>query len=129
LAWDDQREWTVLLVIDDLDEAGQHVTSDSIYEFVVQNTIDLGPLPAGASVPDGLDATKVQVLLSLEALQQEDPPYIAARPTRSLLAPFPDSVLNVRLTAEGRDTVESLRAANASGQRSPVGFQPPQREE
>ncbi len=129
LAWSDHREQRVLMVIAVLDEAGQYVTSDSIYEFIVQNTIDLGPLPAGASVPDGLDAIKVQVLLSLEALQQEDPPYIAARPTRSLLAPFPDSVLNVRLTAEGRDAVESLREAIASAQRSPVGFQPPQREE
>lgn len=129
LAWSDDRERRVLMVIAVLDDAGRDVTSDSIYEFIAQRAIDLGPLPAGASVPDGLDATKVQVLLSLEALQQEDPPYIAARPTRSLLAPFPDSVLNIRLTARGRDTVARLSETTASGQRSPVGFQPPQRED
>jgi hypothetical protein len=115
------------MVIAVLDDAGQDVTSDSIYKFITERKIDLGPLPASASI-QGLDDTKVQVLRSLEALQQEDPPYINARPTRSLLAPFPDSILNIRLTAMGRPAVEALRAASVSDQRSPVGFQPPQRE-
>jgi hypothetical protein len=114
----------VLMVIAVLDDAGRDVTSDSIYEYIGQRAIDLGPLPPGA--PDfGLGATKLQVLRSLEALQQEDPPYINARPTKSLRAPFPDSVLNIRLTARGRGAVMSLREANAITQRSPVGFQPP----
>jgi hypothetical protein len=127
LTWSDHREQTVLMVIAVLDDAGQDVTSDSIYKFITERKIDLGPLPASASIP-GLDDTKVQVLRSLEALQQEDPPCINARPTRSLLAPFPDSILNIRLTAMGRHAVEALRAASVSDQRSPVGFQPPQRE-
>jgi hypothetical protein len=127
LAWSDYREHTVLMAIAVLDDAGRDVTSDSIYEFITERKIDLGPLPASASI-QGLDDTKVQVLRSLEALQQEDPPYINARPTRSLLAPFPDSVLNIRLTATGRHAVEALRAASVPDERSPVGFQPPQRE-
>jgi hypothetical protein len=128
LAWSENREREVLKVIAVLDDAGRDVTSDSIYEFITQRATDLGPLPPGAS-DFGLGATKVQVLLSLEALQQEDPPYITARPTKSLRAPFPDSVLNIRLTAPGRAAVESLREASAPAQRSPIGFQPPQREE
>jgi hypothetical protein len=130
-AWSDHRERNVLKVIAVLDEAGQNVTSDSIHEFIVQKTIDLGPLPAGASIPNasGWDATKVQVLLSLDALQREDPPYITAAPTRSLLTPFPDSVLNIRLAARGRDAVARLLEPRASTQRSPIGFQPPQRED
>lgn len=131
LAWSDNREQTVLMVIAVLDDAGRDVTSDSIYEFIAQRTIDLGPLAPGTSVPDdpSLDATKVQVLRSLDAMQREDPPYITAHPIRSLQAAFPVRVLNVRLTARGRDAVESLREAIASAQRSPVGFQRPQREE
>lgn len=128
LAWSDHRGQTVLIVIAVLDDAGRDVTSDSIYEFITQRTIDLGPLPAGVS-DFGLGAAKVQVLRSLEALQGEDPPYITARPTKSLAAPFPDSVLNIRLTARGRDVVYALRETEAAAQRSPVGFQPPQREE
>jgi hypothetical protein len=115
------------MVIAVLDDAGRDVTSDSIDEFIAQRSIDLGPLPPGTS-DYGLGTTKVQVLRSLEALQGEDPPYIAARPLRSLRAPFPDSVLKIRLTARGRGVVNSLREASAaSAQRSPVGFQPPQR--
>ena len=128
LAWSDEREQTVLMAIAVLDDAGRDVTSDAIYEFITQRAIDLGPLPADASVP-GLDATMVQVLRSLDALQREEPPYITAKPTQDLRATFPTSVLNIRLTARGRAAVESLREASAPGQRSPVGFQPPQREE
>ena len=130
LAWSENREREILKVIAILDDAGRDVTSDSIYEFIAQRTIDLGPLPPGTSLPDdpSLDATKVQVLRSLDALQQEDPPYITARPIRSLQATFPVRVLNVRMTARGRAVVEALREASAPAQRSPVGFQPPQRE-
>jgi hypothetical protein len=128
LAWSDHRERNVLMAIAVLDDAGRDVTSDSICEFIGQRAIDLGPLPPGAS-DFGLGATKVQVLWSLEALQQEDPPFITARPLQSLRAPFPDSVLKIRLTARGRGAVMSLREASAAAQRSPVGFQPPQPDE
>jgi hypothetical protein len=50
LAWSHNREQTVLMVIAVLDDAGRDVTSDSIYEFIAQRTIDLGPLPPGTSV-------------------------------------------------------------------------------
>jgi hypothetical protein len=126
LAWSDHRERNVLMAIAVLDDAGRDVTSDSICGFIGQRAIDLGPLPPGAS-DFGLGTTKLQVLWSLAALQREDPPYITARPLQSLRAPFPDSVLNIRLTARGRGAVMSLREANAATQRSPVGFQPPQR--
>jgi hypothetical protein len=127
LAWNDHRERTILKVIAVLDDAGRDVTSDAICGFIGQRAIDLGPLPSGAS-DSGLGTTKVQVLLSLEALQQEDPPYIVARPTKSLAAPFPDSVLKIRLTTRGRGVVYALRETEAAAQRSPVGFHPPQRE-
>ncbi len=129
-AWRDDRERIVLLVIDELDQAGHDVTSDSIYEFLAkQPAIDLGSLPTGTSVPDdpSLDATKVQVLQSLDALQRENPPYITATPLTVWQSKFPLRFLNVRLTAHGRSGVENLRQAIASAQRPPVGFQPPHR--
>ncbi len=128
--WSDARERTVLLVIAELDQAGDDVTSDSVYEFIAKYpTIDLGPLLAGTSVPDdpSVDATKVQVLLSLDALQRENPPYITATPITAWQAQFPLRFLNVRLTSHGRSVVGSLRQATASAQRPPVGFQPPPR--
>jgi hypothetical protein len=130
LAWSDDREPTVLLVIAALDQAGDDVTSDSVYEFIAKYpATDLGPLPAGTSVPNdpSLDATKVLVLLSLDALQREYPPYITATPITAWQAQFPLRFLNVRLTSHGRDAAEGLRQAIATAQRPPVGFQPPQR--
>jgi len=87
-AWSDDREYKVLLVIAALDDAGDDVSSNSIYDFIIKQGLGLGPLPAGMSVPDdpSLDETRVQVLLSLDAQQRENPPYITAHPIRSLQA-------------------------------------------
>jgi hypothetical protein len=126
-SWSADRESTVLLVIADLDDAGHYVSSDSVYDFLTERGSDLGPLPAGMSIPEdpSLDATRVQVLLSLDALHQEHPPYITARPIPALQALFPVRVLDVRLTAHGRSTVAALRGSMAEPGRPPVGFQPP----
>jgi len=126
-AWSNDRESKVLVVIAALDDAGDDLSSNSIYDFIIKQGLGLGPAPAGMSVPDdpSLDETRVQVLLSLDALQRENPPYITAHPIRSLQATFPVRVLNIRLTAHGRDTVEALRESMAAPARPPIGFQPP----
>jgi len=126
-SWSDDREYKVLLVIAALDDAGHDVSSDSVYDLLTEQGLDLGPLPAGMSIPDdpSLDGTRVQVLLSLDALQQENPPYITAHPIRSLQAVFPVEFFKVRLTARGRSTVEALRKSMAAPARPPIGFQPP----
>jgi hypothetical protein len=126
-SWSDDRESKVLLVIAALDDAGHDVTSNSVYDFLTEQELDLGPLPAGMAIPEdpSLDETRVQVLLSLDALQQEDPPYITARPIRSLQAIFPVQFFKVRLTARGRGTVQALRGSVAAPARRPIGFQPP----
>jgi hypothetical protein len=79
------------------------------------------------SIPEdpSLDATRVQVLLSLDALHQENPPYITARPIAALQALFPVRVLDVRLTAHGRSTVTALHKSKAAPGHAPIGFQPP----
>jgi hypothetical protein len=125
-SWSDERESKVLLVIAALDDAGHDVSSNSVYDFLSGQGLDLGPLPPGIPIPEdpSLDETRVQVLLSLDALQQEDPPYITAHPIRSLQAIFPVQFFKVRLTARGRSTVATLRESMTASARTPVGFQP-----
>jgi hypothetical protein len=125
-SWSDDREYKVLLVIAALDDAGHDVSSNSVYDFLTEKGLDLGPLPAGMSIPEdpSLDETRVQVLLSLDALQLDNPPYITAHPIRSLQAVFPVQFFKVRLTAHGRSTVKALRESMAAPTRPPIGFQP-----
>jgi hypothetical protein len=126
-SWSDDREYKVLLVIAALDDDGYVVGSNSVYDFITEKGLDLGPLPAGMSIPEdpNLDETRVQVLLSMDALRLENPPYITAHPIRTLQAVFPVQFFKVRMTALGGSTVEALRASMAAPPGWPIGFQPP----
>jgi hypothetical protein len=125
-SWSDDRESRVLLVIAALDDAGHDVSSNSVYDFLIGKGLELGPLPPGMPIPEdpSLDETRVRVLLSLNVLQLEDPPYITAHPIRSLQAVFSVQFFKVRLTAHGRNAVAALRESMMAPARPPVGFRP-----